>query len=86
MVMLALCYLRTNQNNTVPDIIGTAPLHYNTIDFLTNSVGSQQLLAMLLVFIPNYQLHIPAIELFNGSLSWNKTINGFYLDLWELQI
>ncbi|CAG8702815.1 17034_t:CDS:2, partial [Acaulospora morrowiae] len=37
--MLALRYLRTNQINTVPDIIisfGIAPLHHNTIEFLTN--------------------------------------------------
>ncbi|CAI2192285.1 12730_t:CDS:2, partial [Funneliformis geosporum] len=85
-------------NNTVPDIIsfGTAPLHYNTIDFLTNSVGIP--IANITGFrfsttaynasgIPNYQLHIPAIELFNGSLSGIPagTINGFYLNLWELQ-
>ncbi|CAI2176219.1 8993_t:CDS:1, partial [Funneliformis geosporum] len=60
MAMLAMCYLRTNQNNIVPDNVisfSTAPLHYNTIGVLTNTVmltllalGSQQLLTMLLVF------------------------------------
>ena len=96
--MLALRYLRTNQNNTVPDIIisfGTAPLHPNTIGFLTNigvplanivGVGFSAT-ACNTSGIPIYQLHIPAIELFNGVLGGIPAgaVNGFYLDLWELQ-
>ncbi|CAI2187735.1 19609_t:CDS:1, partial [Funneliformis geosporum] len=80
MAMLALRYLRTNQNNIVPDIVisfGTAPLHHNTIGFLTNTVGvlhanitggfGFSATACNAPGIPNYQLHIPAVELFNGS-------------------
>ncbi|CAG8432762.1 495_t:CDS:2 [Diversispora eburnea] len=89
--MLTLRYLRTNQNNIVPDIIisfGTSPLHYNTMEFLTNTVGVPPANITGFGFIAtacnapgilNYQLHIPAIELFNGSLG--GAINGFYLDL-----
>ena len=34
-----------------------------------------------------YQLHIPAVELFNGAFGGIPVgaANGFYLDLWELQ-
>jgi len=34
-----------------------------------------------------YQLRIPAIELFNGAFGGvtARAVNGFYLDLWELQ-
>ena len=98
--MLALHYLHTNQINTVPDIIisfGTVPLHPNTIGFLMN-IGV--LLANIIGIgfsatacnasgILIYQLHIyiPAIELFNGAFGGITAgaVNGFYLDLWELQ-
>jgi len=97
--MLALRYLRTNQNNTVPDVIlsfGTAPLHYSTIDFLTNIVGVPlanitgvgfSAIACNAPGIPDYQVHIPVAELFNGSSGGIPagSINGFYLDLWKLQ-
>ena len=96
--MLALRYLRTNQINTVPDIIisfGTAPLHPNTIGFLinigvplANIVGVRfSATACNTSGIPIYQLHIPAIELFNGAFGGIPAgaVNGFYLDLWELQ-
>ncbi|CAG8434362.1 1363_t:CDS:2 [Diversispora eburnea] len=103
--MLALRYLRTNRNNTIPDIIisfGTAPLRNNTIEFLTNIVGVPpanitgfgfgfgfEFSATSCNFdgIPDYQLHIPAIELFNGAFGCVPTsaVNGFLLDLWELQ-
>ena len=96
--MLALHYLHTNQINTVPDIIisfGTVPLHPNTIGFLMNigvplanivGVGFSAT-ACNTSGIPIYQLHIPAIELFNGAFGGIPAgaVNGFYLDLWELQ-
>ena len=99
MAMLALRYLRTNQNNTVPDVIlsfGTALLHYSTINFLTKIVGVPltnitgvgfSAIACNAPNIPDYQLHIPAVELFNGSSGGIPagSINGFYLDLWKLQ-
>ncbi|CAG8649731.1 2812_t:CDS:2 [Acaulospora morrowiae] len=98
-VMLALRYLCTNQNQMVPDVVisfGTVPLHGNTMDFLLNNVGVPSVNITGVGFtattcnapgIPNYQLHIPAVELFNGSPSGvpARAINGFYLDLWELQ-
>ncbi|CAG8723066.1 23373_t:CDS:1 [Racocetra persica] len=97
--MLALRYLRTNPNPTVPDIVisfGTAPLNYNTINFLLNSVGVSSANLTGVGFstnvcnapgISNYQLHIPAAEIFNGVHGGIPagTVNGFYLDLWELQ-
>ncbi|RHZ52760.1 hypothetical protein Glove_457g83 [Diversispora epigaea] len=97
--MLALRYLRTNQNNTVPDIIisfGTGHLHHNTIAFLTNRAGVRlanitgvgfSAIACNAPRIPNYQLHIFAIELFNGAFGGIPAgaVNGFFLDLWELQ-
>ncbi|CAG8615029.1 7776_t:CDS:1 [Racocetra fulgida] len=97
--MLALRYLRTNPNPTVPDIaisFGTAPLNHNTVEFLLNSVGVSS--ANLIGFgfsatacnapgISDYQLHIPAAEIFNGVLGGipAEAVNGFNLDLWELQ-
>ena len=89
--MLALRYLRTNQINTVPDIIisfGTAPLHPNTIGFLMNiGVPLANIVGVNTSGIPIYQLHIPAIELFNGAFGGIPAgaVNGVYLDLWELQ-
>ncbi|CAG8640686.1 4720_t:CDS:1, partial [Paraglomus occultum] len=96
--MLALRYLCTNQINTVPDIIisfGTAPLHLSTIGFLmsigvplANIVGVRfSAIACNASGIPIYQLHIPAIELFNGAFGsvTAGVVNGFYLDLWEIQ-
>ncbi|CAG8760707.1 10841_t:CDS:2, partial [Racocetra persica] len=97
--MLALRYLRTNSNPTVPDTVisfGTAPLNHNTIDFLLNSVGVSSASLTGVGFstnvcnapgISNYQLHTPAAEIFNGVHGGIPagTVNGFYLDLWELQ-
>ncbi|CAG8591799.1 12386_t:CDS:1 [Acaulospora morrowiae] len=96
--MLALRYLRTNQINTVPDIIisfGTAPLHNNTIRFLANigvpldnivGVGFSETTCNA-SGISIYQLHIPAIELFKDAFGGIPAgaVNGFCLDLWELQ-
>ncbi|CAG8501786.1 20108_t:CDS:1 [Racocetra fulgida] len=76
--MLALRYLRTNPNPTVPDTVisfGTAPLSHHTIDFLLNSVNVSSANVTGVGFstnacnapgISNYQLHIPAAEIFNG--------------------
>ncbi|CAG8440220.1 6314_t:CDS:2 [Funneliformis caledonium] len=38
--------------------------------------------------IPNYQLHIPAVELFNGASVGipDAAVYGFYLDLWNYKI
>ncbi|CAG8672041.1 11807_t:CDS:1 [Acaulospora morrowiae] len=97
--MLALHYLRTNQNKMMPDVVisfGTAPLHHSTMDFLLNDVGVPSVKITGVGFtettcnapgITNYQLHIPAVELFSGSPSGVpvRAINGFYLDLWKLQ-
>ncbi|CAG8607011.1 2903_t:CDS:2 [Acaulospora morrowiae] len=86
----ALRYLCTNQNQMVPDVVksfGTAPLHRNTIDFLLNDVGVKitgvgfTATTCNAPSIPNYQLHIPTVELFHGSPSGVPAgaINGFYL-------
>ncbi|CAG8459722.1 6464_t:CDS:2 [Paraglomus brasilianum] len=96
--MLALRYLRTNHNNTVPDIIisfGTASPHSSTIEFLTNVVGVPPANITGVGFsatacntpgLPDYRLHIPVIELFNGASGGVPgAFNGLYLDLWELQ-
>ncbi|CAG8486422.1 4948_t:CDS:2, partial [Acaulospora morrowiae] len=81
MAMPALRYLRTNQNQTVPDVVisfGTAPLNRSAINFLLNNMGVPSVDITGIGFaaticnapsIPNYQLHIPAVELFNGSPS-----------------
>lgn len=75
---------------------GTAPLHPSTIDSLLNDVGVPIANITGVGFvttacdapgIPTYQLHIPSIELFNGVPGGVpvEAVNGFYLDLWELQ-
>lgn len=97
--MLALRYLRTNRNNTVPDVIvsfGTGSLHHETRKFLTDTVGIPLANITGVGFsatacdapgIPIYQLHIPAAEIFKGSPSGVPlgAINGFNLDLWEIK-
>ncbi|CAG8760213.1 6468_t:CDS:1 [Dentiscutata erythropus] len=98
--MLAMRYLRTNQYPTAPDVVisfGTAPLHNKTIDFLLNNmgvpdanitgVGRFNAIACNGPRIPNYQLNIPAAELFNGTPNGipPNAVGGFDLDLWKIQ-
>ncbi|CAG8597546.1 15944_t:CDS:1, partial [Dentiscutata heterogama] len=98
--MLAMRYLRTNQYPTVPDVVisfGTAPLHNQIIDFLLNNmdvldanitgVGRFKAIACNGPRIPNYQLNIPAAELYNGTPNGipPNSVDGIDLDLWKIQ-
>ncbi|CAG8693829.1 28830_t:CDS:1 [Dentiscutata erythropus] len=99
--MFAMRYLRTNQHPTVLDVVisfGTAPLHQSVIGYLLNDMSvpdanitgvgrSDDAIACNGPSIPDYQLNIPAAELYNGSLNGipPNAVDGFDLDLWEIQ-
>ena len=96
--LLALLYLRNNQNPTVPTIaksFGTAPLHVSVRNYLHNVAGVPADGITGVGFgsgpcndanIPDYQIAIPTISLFNGVIGGipNGVPNNFSIDLWNL--
>ncbi|GBC03828.1 hypothetical protein RclHR1_05350002 [Rhizophagus clarus] len=98
--MVAFLYQRLNQGLPILPIViksfGTAPLHHNTVKFFRNrnipdraitGFGRNAAPPCNGPNIPDYQINIPAAEIFRGSPTGvpPNLVAGFNLDLYWLQ-